>query len=65
MKLTIVYSLLLMLLSLLGAFSSAEAKCLVLLEGLQFLYSISRDTIFVMFCQLFHYVFIRVTYFNF
>lgn len=35
-----------MLLSLLGAFSSAETKCLVLLKGLQILYSISRDIIF-------------------
>lgn len=42
MKLTIVYSVLLMLLSLLGVFSSAETKCLVLLKGLQILYSISR-----------------------
>lgn len=54
-----------MLLNLLGAFSSPETKCLVLLRGLQILYSISRDIIFVMFCQLFHYVVIQVTDFNF
>lgn len=52
-------------LSLLGALSSAEAKCLVLLKGPQIPYSISKDIIFVMFCQLFHYVFIQVTHFNF
>lgn len=45
-KLTIVHSVLLMLLSLLGSFSSVETKCLVLLKGLQILYSISRDDIF-------------------
>lgn len=46
-KLTIVHSVLLMLLSLLGSFSSVETKCLVLLKGLQILYSISRDDIFL------------------
>lgn len=45
-KLTVVYSVLLMLLSFLGSFSSVETKCLVLLKGLQILYSISRDIIF-------------------
>lgn len=46
-KLTIVYSVLLMLLSLLGSFSSVETKCLVLLKGLEIIHSISRDDSFL------------------
>lgn len=46
MKLTVVHSVLLMLLSFLGSLFSVETKCSVLLKGLKILYSISRDIIF-------------------